>query len=71
MGTEPSEKDIDAIVAMLDGKTEDGVGRIKVKTSAGVMEGEMATISHHGRCDIGSPFCEGTADIDEGEPDNE
>ena len=56
----PSEKEIDDIVKMLDGKTAAGVSRIRVMASDDLEDGEIATVSHHGRCDVGSPWAKGT-----------
>lgn len=52
--------DVEALVALLDGRTQAGDSRIKVD----VVEGEGEVVSrqhHHGRCDIGSPWACGTA----------
>ncbi len=55
-----SEKEIDDIVNMLDGKTASGISRIRVITSDDFQKGEIASVSHHGRCDVGSPWAKGT-----------
>lgn len=55
-----AERDIDALVALLDGCAVAGDSRIKVD----VVEGEGEVVArqyHHGRCDIGSPWACGTA----------
>lgn len=52
--------DIDALIALLDGRTQAGDSRIKVD----VVEGQGQVVDrkyHHGRCDIGSPWACGTA----------
>lgn len=52
--------DVEALIALLDGRTQAGDSRIKVD----VVEGEGEVVSrqyHHGRCDIGSPWACGTA----------
>ena len=54
-----TEQDIEALIALLDGRTEAGDSRIKVD----VVEGEGEVIArqyHHGRCDVGSPWACGT-----------
>ncbi len=54
------QKDIDAIIALLDGYTAAGESRIKVNVVEG--EGEvLAHQYHHGRCDVGSPWAQGAA----------
>ena len=55
-----SEKEIDDIVNMLDGRTAAGISRIRVITSDEFQRGEIASVSHHGRCDVGSPWAKGT-----------
>lgn len=55
-----TDKELDEFIAMMDGKVEDGVGRIKVATSAEQEEGTVSEVHHHGRCDVCSPFAEGT-----------
>ena len=55
-----SDMDIDTIIKMLDSKTESGVSRINVQTSEEIGDGSMASVSHHGRCDVGSPWAKGT-----------
>ena len=52
------EQDIDAIIAMLDGLVQDDVSRIKIEVSD-QNPGEMKKQSHHGRCDVGSPWAKG------------
>lgn len=59
-GAEAAVRDIDALVALLDGCTAAGESRIKVD----VVEGQGEVVSrayHHGRCDIGSPWACGAA----------
>lgn len=54
-----AEQDIEALIALLDGRTGAGDSRIKVD----VVEGEGRVVSrqyHHGRCDVGSPWACGT-----------
>lgn len=55
-----SDRNVDALVALLDGCTQAGDSRIKVDVVEG--EGEMISRQyHHGRCDIASPWACGTA----------
>ncbi len=55
-----TDKELDEFIAMMDGKVEDGVGRIKVATSQEQEEGTVSEVHHHGRCDVCSPFAEGS-----------
>lgn len=55
--------DVDALIALLDGRTRAGDSRIRVEV-VDVAEEEGQTVTrqyHHGRCDIGSPWACGTA----------
>lgn len=52
-------KDIDAIVELLDGLTKKGDGRIKINVEETAKE-EVNRQYHHGRCDVGSPWACGT-----------
>lgn len=57
-GTETA--DVDALIALLDGRTQAGDSRIKLD----VVEGQGEVVArryHHGRCDVGSPWACGTA----------
>lgn len=52
------DKDIDNLIAILDGYVEQGGSRLKLN----VVEGDSEVISkeyHHGRCDVGSPWARG------------
>ena len=51
--------DIDAVIQMLDAKTEAGVSRIKVETDENMTFGVVREKYHHGRCDVCSPFATG------------
>ncbi len=53
-------KQIDEIVNMIDGKMENGVGRLSVKFAEEEKEGTVREQYHHGRCDVGSPWAKGT-----------
>ena len=54
------DTDVDALIALLDGCTRAGESRIKVNVSEGQQEGTVSTQYHHGRCDVGSPWAQGT-----------
>lgn len=54
------EKEIDDIISMLDSTTDKGISRIKVEVSDKQQEGVVSTKSHHGRCDVGSPWADGS-----------
>ena len=54
------ENDVDALIVLLDGRTQAGDGRIKLD----IVEGQGEVVArryHHGRCDVGSPWACGTA----------
>ena len=54
------ENDVDALIVLLDGRTQAGDSRIKLDIVGG--QGEVvARRYHHGRCDVGSPWACGTA----------
>lgn len=55
-----SDKEIDEVVNMLDSKTEAGVSRIGIHRVETEREDFVRDVHHHGRCDIGSPFADGT-----------
>ena len=55
-----SEKDIENIINMLDGKVAAGTSRINLNVSDGVKDGEVREVHHHGRCDVGSAWAKGT-----------
>ena len=54
-----TEKEINDLIAMLDGKVEKGDGRIRVRVSQDVEEEKMVSVHHHGRCDVGSAWATG------------
>ena len=60
--------EIDDVIKMLDNMAQGGVSRVKVETSGEVADGEVKKVSHHGRCDVGSPFASGKL-FDLEEPD--
>ena len=49
-------ENIDDIVSMLDNFAMSEEGRLKVRVSDELKEGEVKREYHHGRCDIGSAF---------------
>lgn len=60
MGDEIKSTDIDNIIALLDGKCENGVSRIKVEISEQQEAETIREVHHHGRCDVGSPWATGS-----------
>ncbi len=52
--------DINDIIKMLDEKTSSGVSRIKVLMDEEQEGGEKKEVYHHGRCDVGSPWADGS-----------
>lgn len=54
-----TEKEINDLIAMLDGKIEAGESRVRVRVSDEVNAGEMVSVHHHGRCDVGSAWATG------------
>ena len=54
------EAEIDEIIKMLDSKTESGVSRIGVHRVETEREDFVREVHHHGRCDVGSPFADGS-----------
>lgn len=58
---EVSEEDIENMLAILEkfGKSE--ISRLNVEVSEEVTAGKSASVHHHGRCDVGSPWARGDA----------
>ena len=55
-----NDKDIEAIIALLDGYVEAEGSRMKIQVTEG--EGQVVDKKyHHGRCDVGSPWAKGDA----------
>ena len=51
---------VEDIIQILDGYTQSGGSRMKLKVVEG--EGEvLSRLYHHGRCDVGSPWAKGEA----------
>ena len=60
LSSDMDSRDVDALVAMLDGCIDAGESRIKIEVVAGA--GEIVDRRyHHGRCDVGSPWACGAA----------
>lgn len=60
----PMATDIDAVIALLDGRVAAGDSRIKVNVVDDADAGDSGVIFrqyHHGRCDVGSPWAKGAA----------
>ena len=55
-----NDVDIDAIIQMLDTRTQSGVSRIGIQRVETEREDFVREVYHHGRCDVGSPFADGT-----------
>ena len=56
----PTDKEIEEVIRMLDSKTAEGVSRIGVHRVETEREDYVKEVHHHGRCDIGSPFADGS-----------
>ena len=52
--------DINEIIRMLDEKTTTGVSRIKVLVDEELAPKSVKEAYHHGRCDVGSPWADGS-----------
>ena len=59
-GNMPTDKEIEEVIKMLDQKTEEGVSRIGVHRVETEREDFVKEVHHHGRCDVGSPFADGS-----------
>ena len=51
--------DEQSLIDMLDSMMDSGVSRLKVEMDENQDEGTVTKKSHHGRCDVGSPFATG------------
>lgn len=56
----PTSEEIEEVIRMLDSKTEEGVSRIGVHRVETEREDFVKEVHHHGRCDVGSPFADGS-----------
>lgn len=54
------EQDLDEIIRMLDGKIDAFVSRVTVKVEDAEAVQKLKEEYHHGRCDIGSPWADGS-----------
>ena len=52
--------EIDERIKMLDEKTDSGVSRIKVLVDEEQSVDSVIEAYHHGRCDVGSPWADGS-----------
>ena len=55
-----TDREIDEVINMLDRKTNEGISRIGIQRVETEREDFVRDVHHHGRCDIGSPFADGT-----------
>lgn len=55
------EKNLEQVIAMLDGFASSDASRLKIDVSDEYAQGEVKKQYHHGRCDIGSPWARGCA----------
>ena len=60
MADPENNKEIDELIEMIDGKMDSGVGRLLVSFSKNQEAGTRKDIYHHGRCDVLSPWANGT-----------
>ena len=60
IGEKMEEKEIDEIVRMLDDKTRAEISRIGICRVETEREDFVRDVHHHGRCDVGSPFADGS-----------
>jgi hypothetical protein len=56
----PNSEEIEEVIRMLDSKTQEGVSRIGVHRVETEREDFVKEVHHHGRCDVGSPFADGS-----------
>ena len=56
----PTDKEIEEVINLLDGKTLEGVSRIGIHRVETEREDYVREVHHHGRCDVGSPFADGS-----------
>ncbi len=57
LSSDMDSRDVDALVAMLDGCIDAGESRIKIAGAGQIVDRRY----HHGRCDVGSPWACGAA----------
>lgn len=67
-----TDKDIENVIALLDGFGASDIGRLKLKVDHDLQAESFTFAYHHGRCDIGSPYAKGDCfDAPESACDNE
>ena len=55
-----TQEEIEDVIRMLDEKTEAGVSRIGIHRVETEREDYVKEVHQHGRCDVGSPFADGS-----------
>lgn len=58
---EVSDEDIENMLAILENFSKTETARMNIKVADDVQAGKTAKVSHHGRCDVGSPWAKGQA----------
>jgi len=58
MGEDMNE--VDELIEMIDNRMGNGVSRLSVGFSEDLFTGVKKEIRHHGRCDVGSPWADGS-----------
>lgn len=58
---EVSEEDVENMLGILENFLKTETGRMNVKVSEDFTTGKAEKVSHHGRCDVGSPWAKGKA----------
>ena len=53
--------DVENIIELLDSRMGAGTSRINLHVEDSVANGQVREVSHHGRCDVGSVWANGTA----------
>lgn len=56
-----NDGDIENVLRLLDGFSEQEESRMKLTMDDGLRSGESEKQYHHGRCDVGSPWARGDA----------
>ena len=60
IGKDMNDKDIEALIDMIEAKMQSGVSRLSVGFSDSMDANTKVESYHHGRCDVGSPWAKGT-----------
>jgi len=58
---EVSDEDVENMLAILENFLKTETGRMNVKVTDDGGSGKAEKVSHHGRCDVGSPWAKGKA----------